>query len=78
MVQQALAVHDGATAEEIAAFIARWHAVRIEPKYIPVYRAALLDRQILEEKRKAARAQAPQTEGEGAVAGEDAAGEEST
>ena len=39
MVQQAMAVRGEATSEEIAAFIERWHGVKIEAKFIPVFRA---------------------------------------
>lgn len=56
MVQQALAVKGEVTSEEIAAFIEQWHGVRIEPKFIPVYRATIRDRQLLDEKRRAGQA----------------------
>jgi hypothetical protein len=56
MVQQAMAVKGEATSEEIVAFIEQWHGVRIEPKFIPIYRASIKDKQLLEEKRRAAQA----------------------
>ena len=56
MVQQAMAVKGEATSEEIAAFIEQWHGVKIEAKFIPVYKATLKDKQLLEEKRRAAQA----------------------
>lgn len=43
MVQQAMAVRGEVTSEEIAAFIEKWHGVRIEPKFIPIYRASIKD-----------------------------------
>jgi hypothetical protein len=56
MVQQAMAVKGEATSEEIATFIEHWHGVKIEPKFIPIYRATIKDKQLLEEKRRAAQA----------------------
>jgi hypothetical protein len=62
MVQQAVTVRGEATAEEIAAFIEHWHGVKIEPKYIPIYRATIKDKLLLEEKRRAAQAMDAQKE----------------
>jgi len=64
MVQQAMAVKGEATAEEIVAFIEQWHGVRIEPKFIPIYKASIKDKQLLEEKRRAAQALAAQASAE--------------
>jgi hypothetical protein len=55
-VQQAMAVRGEATSEEIGAFIEQWHGVKIEPKFIPVYKASIRDKLMLEEKRRAAQA----------------------
>jgi hypothetical protein len=54
MVQQALAVKGEATSEEIVAFIEKWHGVKIEPKFIPIYKASIRDKRMMEEKRRAA------------------------
>jgi hypothetical protein len=64
MVQQAVAVRGEATSEEIAAFIERWHGVKIEAKFIPIYRATIKDKQLLEEKRRVAQAMAAQAAAE--------------
>jgi hypothetical protein len=64
MVQQAMAVRGEATSEEIATFIERWHGVKIEPKFIPVYKASIKDKLQLEEKRRAAQASAAQAAAE--------------
>ena len=53
MVQQALAVKGETTPEEIVAFIEKWHGVKVEPKFIPIYKASIRDWRILEEKRRA-------------------------
>ena len=64
MVQQALAVRGEAPSEEITAFIEQGHGVRIEPKFIPIFRATIKDKQLLEEKRRAAQALAAQAAAE--------------
>jgi hypothetical protein len=58
LVQQAMAVKGEATSEEIAEFIERWHGVKIEPKFIPIYKASIRDKQMQEGKRREAKAMA--------------------
>jgi hypothetical protein len=52
MVQQAMVVKGEAPAEEIAAFIEKWHGVKIEPKFIPINKASIRDKRMLDEKRR--------------------------
>ena len=64
MVRQAVSVKGEATSGEISAFIEEWHGVKIEPKFIPIYRATIKDKQLLEEKRRPAEALAAQAAAE--------------
>jgi hypothetical protein len=54
----AVAEMSDASAEQLASFIERKYGVRIEPKFIPCFRASLLDLERLTSLREAARAAA--------------------
>jgi hypothetical protein len=68
LVQMALREIGDASAQELASFIEKKHGVRMEPKFIPLYKACIRDKWRLEAARQAARgtdeqgkAQAPAT-----------------
>ncbi len=67
MVEDALRTLGSVSAQELPAHIQRQHGVRIEPKFIPVFRASIQDRLRMEAIKEAARAAAAQ----GAAAGSD-------
>jgi hypothetical protein len=46
----------------LSAFIEEQHGVRIEPKFIPIFKASIRDEQRLEAARQAARAAAEQAQ----------------
>ncbi len=56
LVQLALREIGDASSEELSRFIEAAHGVRIEPKFIPLFKASLRDRLRLEAARQAARA----------------------
>jgi hypothetical protein len=59
LVQIALRELGGVPAQELSAFIEKRHGVRIEPKFIPIFKASIRDKLRLEAARLAARAAAP-------------------
>jgi hypothetical protein len=61
IVQIALRELGDVSAQELSAFIEKKHGVRIEPKFIPVYKASIRDKIRLEAARQEARAAAEQT-----------------
>jgi len=56
LVQTALRELGNVSAQELSAFIEKKHGVRIEPKFIPVFRASISSKLRLEVARRAARA----------------------
>jgi len=56
MVRLALQELGDVPAQELAAFIERQHGVRIEPKFLPVFKASLRNKLHMEAVRHAARA----------------------
>lgn len=59
LVQIALRELGDVSAQELSAFIEQKHGVKIEPKFIPVYKASLRDKLRLEAARQTARAAVP-------------------
>jgi hypothetical protein len=55
LVQIALRELGDVSAEELSSFIKKKHGVKIEPKFIPLYKASLRDKLRLETARQAAR-----------------------
>jgi hypothetical protein len=55
MVRRALSELGDAAPQELAALIERQHGVRIDPRFIPVVRASLLELEMLEKARQAGR-----------------------
>lgn len=49
---------EGATAEAIIGYVEQQFGVRVEPKYIPIYKASLRGKKMLEESRRLALAAA--------------------
>jgi len=64
LVQIALRELGDVPAQEVSAFIEKRHGVKIEPKFIPLFKASLRDRLRLEAARQAARAAAEQVKEE--------------
>jgi hypothetical protein len=62
MVQIALRELGDVPAQELSAFIEKRHGVRIEPKFIPIFKASIRDKARLEAARLAARAARATTE----------------
>jgi hypothetical protein len=60
MVQTALRELGDVSAQALSSFIERRHGVRIEPKFIPLFKASIRDKERLEAERRAARAAAEQ------------------
>jgi hypothetical protein len=58
LVRVALRELGNASAQQLSSFIAKTHGVVIEPKYIPMFKAALRHKQPLNAVREAARAAA--------------------
>ena len=58
LVRRALMELGEASSQEVAAFIQRRHGVRIDARFIPVVRASILELEMLEKTRQAARATA--------------------
>jgi hypothetical protein len=58
LVRRALAELGEASPQEVAAFIERRNGVRIDPRFIPFVRASVLELEMLEKARRAARAAA--------------------
>jgi hypothetical protein len=63
LVRRALAELGEASPQEVAAFLERRHGVRIDARFIPFVRASVLEQEMLERARQAARAAAAKTEG---------------
>jgi hypothetical protein len=61
MVRIALQELGDVSAQELSSFIERRHGVKIEPKFIPLFKASIRDKERLEAERRAARAAAEQT-----------------
>jgi hypothetical protein len=64
IVQIALRELGDVTAQELSAFIEKTHGLKIEPKFIPLYKASIRDKMRLEATRVAARAAAEQAKPE--------------
>jgi hypothetical protein len=64
IVQLALGEVGDMPAQELSAFIEKTHGVKIEPKFIPLYKASLRDKLRLEAARQQARAVAEQLKAE--------------
>ena len=60
MLQIALRELGDVSAQELSAFIERRYGVKIEPKFIPIFKASLRDKIRLEAARQAARVAAQQ------------------
>ena len=58
LVQTALRELGDVSAQELSAFIEKKHGVKIEPKFIPIFRASIQSKLRLEAARRAARATA--------------------
>jgi hypothetical protein len=58
MMKQALLELGEAPAPELAAFIERQFGIKVEAKFIPIWRASLRGQQALEQSRNAARSAA--------------------
>jgi len=56
LVQSALRELGDVSAQELSAFIEQKHGVKIEPKFIPIFKASLRDKLRLEAARLAAEA----------------------
>lgn len=56
LVQFALGQIGDVSSRELSEFIEKQHGVKIEPKFIPLYKASLRDKLRLEAARQAARA----------------------
>jgi hypothetical protein len=61
MVREALQVLGEAPATDLAAFIERKHGVKIEPKYIPIYKVSIRDKDMLDNLRQERRVAADAT-----------------
>lgn len=62
LVRQALLELGESPPQQVAAFIERRHGVRIDARFIPIVRASLLELEMLEQARQAARSAAQATE----------------
>ena len=60
LVQIALRELGDVSAQELSAFIEKKHGVKIEPKFIPLFKASIRDKVRLEATRQAAKAAAEQ------------------
>ena len=58
-MHQALRRLGAAPDEEVARFVLREYGLAVEPRFLPVYRASLRAREVLEQARAKARAAAP-------------------
>jgi len=56
LVQLALREIGDVSAQELSSFIEQKHGVKIEPKFVPIFRASIQDKVRLEAARQAARA----------------------
>lgn len=56
LVQAALWELGDVSAQELSSFIAKQHGVKIEPMFIPIFKASIRDKVRLEAARQAARA----------------------
>lgn len=61
IVQIALRELGDVSAQELSSFIEMKHGVRIEPRYIPIFKASIRDKERLEVARQAARAAVAQS-----------------
>lgn len=64
LVQIALRELGDVSAQELSAFIEKKHGVKIEPKFIPLYKASLRDKIRLEAARQAAKVAAEHAKAE--------------
>lgn len=64
LVRLALQELGDASAQELSAFIENNHGVTIEPRFIPIFRATIREKERYEIARQAARAIAAQTKSE--------------
>ena len=55
VVHRAIAQLGAVPDEELAAFVGREYGVRVEPRFVPVFRASLQAKQVLEQARARAR-----------------------
>jgi hypothetical protein len=55
IVHQAIARLGAVPNEELVAFVEREYGIRIEPRFVPVFRASLRSRQLMEQARARAR-----------------------
>ena len=62
MVRRALEELGEASSEKVSAFIERRHGVRIDARFIPIVRASILELEMLEKARQAAREAVAATE----------------
>jgi hypothetical protein len=60
MVQATLRELGDVSAQALSLFIEQRHGVKIEPKFIPLFKASIRDKERLEAERRAARAAAEQ------------------
>ena len=58
LVRRALTELGEASSQEVAAFIQQRHGIRMDARFIPVVRASILELEMLEKTRQAARAAA--------------------
>jgi hypothetical protein len=58
MVRDALEEFGEPSGHDLSAFIEKKHGVKIEPKYIPIYKASIRDKQLLDTLRQERRATA--------------------
>jgi hypothetical protein len=68
MVRIALKALGSASPAELSRFVEQQYGVRIEPKFIPLYKASIRDKVRLEAARQAARAVVEQPKGESPAA----------
>jgi len=64
LVQVALRELGDVSAQELSSFLEQKHGVKIEPKFIPLYKASIRDKMRLETARQAARAAAERAKSE--------------
>jgi hypothetical protein len=67
MVQVALRELGDVSAQELSAFIEEKHGARIDPKFIPIFKASIRDKLRLEVARQAARASVDVTKAEASI-----------
>jgi hypothetical protein len=68
LVQSALKELGDLSAQELSSFIEKKYGVKIEPKFIPLYKASIRDKVRLEAARQAARATVEQAKAEAGTA----------